>query len=175
MWTVLVTQDLLEQAVIQKALKAHDDFKRNGYIETQVLIFRSDMTQSADVQVAEPIANTGAFREILKKMVEQECPEAVLAIYQAEVDINYGGLDPVTEFPRDPKRKMIIRIEASSPVANYEMVFVYGKHEDRYVFEHDVYIPPPNEGVRAYPRFVEECELNQDREHYKMPHVHGGD
>jgi len=143
---MLVTQDLLEQEVLQEAFKAQADFKRNGYIETQVLIFRSDMTQSAAVQLSESVDTPGPFRQILKKMVEQECPEAVLVIYQTEVTVNYDEVDRVSAFPRNPKREMIIRIEASSPVANYELVLVYRKNEDRYVFQHDIYVPAERGG-----------------------------
>ena len=143
---MLVTQDILEQEVLQEAFKAQADFKRNGYIETQVLIFRSDMTQSATVQISESIDNPGPFCQILKNMVKQERPEAVLIIYQTEVTVNYSGVDSVTESPRNPKKKMIIRIEASSPVANYELVLVYRKQEDQYVLEYDVYVPAERGG-----------------------------
>jgi len=138
---MLVTQDLLEQGVLEEAVKAQADFKRDGYVGTQVLIFRRDLTQTSTVEVSEAIDKPKAFREILKKMVEQERPEVVLVIYQSEVDVNYDVADPVSGLSKSPKRKLIIRIEASSPVADYELVLVYGKREDRYVYEHDVYVP----------------------------------
>ncbi|HXY53061.1 MAG TPA: hypothetical protein VEM40_00120 [Nitrospirota bacterium] len=138
---MLVKQDVLEQAVLQEAHKAHADFKRDGHVETQVLIYSRDMTESATVHVSQSIDNPGLFREILKKMVEQESPEAVLTIYQAEVPVNYEEVGSFTKSPGNPKRKMIIRIEASSPVANYELVLVYRKLEDWYIFEHDVCVP----------------------------------
>jgi hypothetical protein len=143
---MLVTQDLLEQGVVEEAAKARADFKRDGYVETQVLIFKRDLTQTSTVEVAESIDKTKAFREILKKMVEQECPEAVLVIYQSEVTVNYEGADVAAELSRRPKKKMIIRIEASSPIANYELVLVYRKREDQYVYEHDVYVPDERGG-----------------------------
>jgi hypothetical protein len=143
---MLVTQDLLEQGVLEEAAKAQAYFKRDGHVDTTVLIFRREMTQTSTVEVAESIDKTKAFREILKKMVEQECPEAVLVIYQSEMGVNYEGVDPDAELAGNPKRKMIIRIEASSPIANYELVLVYGKREDLYVFEHDVYVPADRGG-----------------------------
>ena len=160
---MLVTQDLLEQGVLEEAVKAQADFKRDGYVGTQVLIFRRDLTQTSTVEVSEAIDKPKAFREILKKMVEQERPEVVLVIYQSEVDVNYDVADPVSGLSKSPKRKLIIRIEASSPVADYELVLVYGKREDRYVYEHDVYVQ--SKGVRTYTRSVGECELKRDRGH----------
>ncbi len=94
------------------------------------------MTQSATVKILESIDKPGSFRQVLKMMVEQERPEAVMVVYQSEVIINYGGVNPVAKSSRSPREKMIIRIEASSPVANYELVLVYRKQKDRYVFEH---------------------------------------
>jgi len=143
---MLVSQELLEQGVLEEAVKAQADFKRDGHLETRVLIFKSDMTRSATVEISEPIDKPGPFRQILRKMVEQECPEAVMVIYQAEVVVNFEGADPFAEVSKSPKKKMIIRIEASSPVANYELVLVYRKNEDRYVFQHDIYVPAERGG-----------------------------
>ena len=143
---MLVTQEFLEQAVLQEAHKAQVDFKRNGYIETQVLIYKRDMTESTTVHISESIDNHGPFREILKNMVEQECPEAVLTVYQTEVPVNYEEAGSLAESTGDPKTKMIIRIEASSPIANYELVLVYRKLEGWYIFEHDVYVPAERGG-----------------------------
>ena len=69
-----------------------------------------------------------------------------MTIYQTEVTLNYNEGAQVTKSPRNPKKKMIIRIEASSPLANYELVLVYRKQEGRYVFEHDVYVPAERGG-----------------------------
>lgn len=143
---MLVSQDLLEKAVHEAAFKTMAAFKFKGRVKPALFLLIHEMTQITTLRVGRSYEAIGKFRDELKRMVQHENPEVVILIYQLEGSVNYAAIKQITGSTYNTKDLTIVRIEASSRTANFELALVFKKQGDDYAFDHKVNVPVERRG-----------------------------
>ena len=122
------TKKALQDLVKQIAASARKNVKKNGSVDPVAFFIGENLPESRglvlDLSTDEMAAKS---RQLMQEAVADLHPVAVVAVLEGEMIIADSDeeAETISALPEHPRKKKYISVQASSPIANHEVLIEY--------------------------------------------------